>query len=470
MTQTAADGIPAHRLEAGFAGELVRPGDAGYDAARSVYNAMFDRRPALVARCAGAGDVKAALRFAREQDLPIAVRGGGHAISGSSVCDGGIVIDVGLMKGIEVDPGSRTVRAGAGLTWGELDRKTQAFGLATPGGRVSSTGIAGLTLGSGSGWLERAHGWTIDNLLSVDLVSAEGRLVRASADEHPELFWGLGGGGGNFGIATAFEYRLHPVGPELVGGLLLFPGQRAGAVLRAWRDLMAEAPDELGGGAAMLTAPPAPFVPEGLRGRPACGLVVCWFGAPERAGPAIAPLRALKPAADLVGPLPYTALQALTDPLMPPGLHSYWRCELMGELPDAAIDVFVEHAVAAPSARTLSLFEPKGGAIRRRDEDATALGGRDAAYTVYALAQWEAGSDPDANIAWARAMTDALRPFTRPGVALNFVGDADQSRVRATFGARKHDRLVAIKDAWDPDNVFRLNHNIRPSGTARASA
>jgi FAD/FMN-containing dehydrogenase len=466
MHETAAYEIQARELEAGFGGELVRPHHAGYDAARSVHNGMFDRRPVLIARCAGTADVQAALRFAREHDLLIAVRGGGHAISGSSVCDDGIVIDVGLMKGIHVDPRARTVRAGAGVTWGELDRETQAFGLATTGGRVTSTGIAGLTLGSGSGWLERTYGWTIDNLLSVDLVTAGGRVVTASADEHPELFWGLRGGGGNFGIATSFEYRLHPVGPELVGGLLLFPAGRAGTVLRAWRDVMAGAPDELGGAAAILTAPPEPFVPAELWGRPACGLVVCWFGAPEKAEPALAPLRALSPAADLVGPLPYTALQGLIDPMMPRGLHSYWRSELMDELPDPAIDAFLEHALAAPSPRTLSIFEPKGGAIARVDEDATALGGRDAAYTVYALGQWEAGADAGANIAWARALTDALRPFTRPGVALNFVGDEGENRIRATFGARKHARLVALKDAWDPDNVLRLNQNIRPSRLA----
>jgi FAD/FMN-containing dehydrogenase len=466
MTGKAGYELESGELERNFGGELIRPHHPGYDAARMVHNAMFDRRPVLIARCHGVADVQAALRFAREHDLLIAVRGGGHAISGTSICDDGLVIDLGPMKGIRVDPRARTVRAEAGLTWGELDRETQAFGLATTGGRVTTTGIAGLTLGSGSGWLERTHGWTIDNLLSVDLVTADGRLVSASADEQPELFWGLRGGGGNFGIATSFEYRLHPVGPELLGGILLFPTGRAGAVLRAWRDAMAQAPDELGGAAAVITAPPEPFVPAELRGRPACALVVCWFGAPERAERAVEPLRALRPAADLVGPIPYTALQALLDPMMPRGLHSYWKSDLMDELADPAIDAFLRHALAAPSPLTLSVLEPKGGAIARLDEDATALGGRDAAFTVYALAQWAAGADPEPNIEWARAMADAMRPFTRPGVALNFVGDEGEERVRSSYGPEKYARLVALKDAFDPGNVFRMNQNIRPSKTA----
>jgi len=463
VTETAAYELDARELEASFRGELIRPHDARYDAVRRVHNAIFDRRPVLIARCTGVADAQAALRFARDHDLLVAVRGGGHAVSGTSVCDDGVVIDLSLVKGVRVDPRARSARAGAGLTWAELDRETQAFGLATTGGRVTSTGIGGFTLGSGSGWLERVHGWAVDNLLSADVVTADGRVLTASADEHPELFWGLRGGGGNFGIVTSFEYRLHPVGSELLGGMLLFPAERADGILRGWRDVMTEAPDELGGAAGILTAPSEPFVPAELQGKHACALVLCWFGAPERGEQAIEPLHALRPAADLVGPIPYTGLQTLLDPMMPPGLHDYWKSELMDELDDAAIDAFVEHALGAPSPLSFSVIEPKRGAIARVDEDATALGGRDAKYAFFAIGQWSADAEPEPNLAWARTFVDAMRPFTRPGIALNFVGDEGQERVRSTYGPEKYARLVALKDQYDPDNVFRLNQNVLPS-------
>jgi len=454
---------------AGFRGEIIRRGDDGYDAARAVFNAMFDRHPALIACCTGVADVIAAVNFARENDLMVAVRGGGHSVPGYGVCDGGIVIDLSPMKGIRVDPDARTVHAQAGVTWGEFDRETQVFGLAVTGGRVTHTGISGLTLGSGSGWLERKYGLTCDNLISADVVTADGRFLKASEAENEDLFWGLRGGGGNFGIVTSFEYRLHPVGPILLGGMLLYSFSRAGELLRFWRDYMETAPDELGGATAFLTAPPAPFVPEHMKGQIVVGLIICYAGPSEEGEEWVQPFKELGPEVDLVQPMPYTVIQTLLDPGSPPGRNNYWKAENLDGLGDEAINTIVTHAARMTSPFTHVVVQPMGRAISRVGEDESALGGRDAAYALHALSIWENPAESDTHIAWTREFLEALEPFSTPGISLNFTSDQSEDKLKASFGSGKYERLVALKNECDPTNLFRLNQNIKPStnGTAR---
>ncbi len=458
LMATAAD----TGLGSAFDGETIMPGHPEYDDARSVFNAMIDRRPELIARCRTPGDVAAAIAYARERDLPLAVRGGGHGVVGYAVCDGGVVIDLSPMKEIEVDAPAGRVRAAGGVLWGELDRATQAFGLATTGGRISTTGITGLTLGSGSGWLERKHGFSADNLLAADVVTADGRLVRAAEDENPDLFWALRGGGGNFGVVTALEYRLHPVGPVVLGGLMMFSPESGPELVRHWRDFMECAPDAVGSALVGITAPPAEFVPAALRGRPAFGMVVVHFGDVEEGRELLRPLREeIAPAIDLVAPIPYVALQQLLDPMNPPGRQQYWKSENMPALPDAAIDVWVEHCLEPSSPFTQVVLEPRGGACARVDEDATPLR-RDAAFNAAVFTQWDDPAETDRHVAWTRDMAAALEPHTISGAVLNYTSDTGEDRVRATFGAAKYARLAAAKREWDPDNVFRLNQNIRP--------
>jgi FAD/FMN-containing dehydrogenase len=449
---------------ANFRGELIRPQDAGYDAARAVFNAMIDRRPALIARCTGVADVTAAVNFARENELVVAVRGGGHSVPGYATCDGGIVIDLSPMKGVWVDPEARTVRAQAGLTWGEFDRETQHFGLAVTGGRVTHTGIAGQTLGSGSGWLERKYGLTCDNLLSAEVVTANGEFLKASEKENEDLFWGLKGGGGNFGIVTSFEFRLHPVGPIVLGGMLLHPFSRAKELLRFWRDYIEAAPDELSVSPAILTAPPAPFVPEHMKGQLAAGLIVCYAGSPQEGEEVVRHLKEFgPPEVDLVQPMPYTVVQTLIDPANPPGRRNYWKAENMNELSDEAIDTLVGHTATITSPFSVILIEPKGHAISQVGEDETAIGGRDAAHTLYAFSMWENPSEDDTHITWTRELMEAMGDFTTPGVSLNFTSDQGQERVKDFFGRDgKYERLIALKNEYDPNNLFRLNQNIRP--------
>jgi FAD/FMN-containing dehydrogenase len=467
MTETAVAESALRELDAGFGGDLIRPDDPGYNAARTVFNAMIDRRPALIARCTGVADILAALDFAQTHDLPIAVRSGGHGVAGNAVCDDGIVLDLTPMRGVRVDPERRTARANGGVLWGELDRETQAFGLATPGGRVSTTGVAGLTLGSGSSWLERRHGLTVDNLLSVDVVTADGRLLRASEEENEELFWGLRGGSGNFGIATSFEFKLHPVGPTVVGGFLLHHAERGREGLRFYRDFIAKAPDDVGGSPAFITAPPAPFIPHHLHGAPMFGFIVCYFGPPEEAEKALRPLREYgPPELDLVQPMPYAALQSMIDNANTPGRQNYWKAEFLRELSDEAIDTIAEHAAGVTSPLSLVILEPKGGAIARRPEDATPLGRRDAAFAFYVFSMWDDPDEAERHIAWTRAFAEAMEPYTTTGIYLNFTSDTGEGRVRSTYGPEKYDRLVALKDQYDPTNFFRFNQNIKPSGAA----
>jgi len=463
MDQRYTPGPDLRELDGSFRGELIRPGEAAYEDARRVFNGMIDRRPALIARCTGVADVVAAVIFARASGLEVAVRGGGHSVSGYGTCDGGLVIDLSPMKGVWVDPGERRARAQAGLTWGEFDRETQLFGLAVTGGRVSGTGISGLTLGGGSGWLERRLGFTVDNLLSVEMVTAEGGLVRATEEENEELFWGVRGGGGNFGIATSFEFALHPVGPLLLGGMLLYPAEQAPGILRFYREFMRGAPDELGGGCAFLTAPPEPFIPEHVRGTKLIAVIVCYAGGVEEGEAAIQPLKKhLPPAMDMVRPMPYTELQTLLDAANPPGMQHYWKAGFLDELPDEAIDVLVEHAGRMASPLTVLALFPMGGAISRVGEDETPLGPRGAAYNYHALAQWAEPSEAGRHVGWAGELEAALRPWTGERTYLNFIGDEGEERVRTGYGPEKYRRLAGLKKRYDPDNLFHLNQNIRP--------
>ena len=455
---------PATTIELpGFRGELLRSGDEGYDAARQVFNGMIDRRPALIARCAGSDDVAAAVNLAREQDLPLSIYGGGHGVTGSAVVDAGICADLRTLKGVEVDPDTRTVRAEAGLTWGELDAATQEHGLAVTGGRVSETGISGLALGSGSGWLERKLGFTCDNLVKAEVVTASGELVVASEEENADLFWGLRGGGGNFGVVTAFHFRLHPIGPIVLGGMLMYPAAMARELVRFFRDFMLGAPDEVGAALAFITAPPAEFVPEPVRGQPVVGVVVCYAGPAEEGEEALRPLREFgPPGVDLVQPMPYVALQQLLDPANQKGLQNYWTADFLAELPDEAVDVLVEHGTRPVSPLTQVLLAAGGGAIARVGEDATAFGQRTAPWNLHFLSMWADPADTEQNIAYTRAFATAMKPWTTGRAYLNFIGDEGKGRVEAAFGPEKYARLQALKQKWDPDNLFRHNQNIPP--------
>jgi len=451
-------------LAAGFGGQLVQPGDPDYDRARAVFNGMIDRRPALVARCRGPADVVAAVRFARAQELLVAVRAGGHSVPGYGVCDGGIVIDVAPMKGIWVDPEAGTARAQSGLLWGEFDRETQLFGLATTGGRRTTTGVAGQTLGSGSGWLERKFGLTCDNLLAAELVTADGEIVRADESHNPDLLWGLRGGGGNFGVVTSLDLRLHPVGPIVTGGMMVWPRARAAEVLRFWRDYIETAPDDFGSAPGFLVAPPAPFIPDHLQGQPAFGLIVCCAGSPEDGAALVKPFREFAPDLDMVQPMPYTVAQSLIDEATPHGLHNYWKAENLPELSDSGIDTLIDTAAGMPSPLSMIILEPKGRAITGVGEADSALGGRDAAHTLYAFSMWTDPAESDTHVAWTRSLMDAMAPFTIPGVSLNFTSDQQEAKAKESFGsADKNRRLTALKDHYDPTNFFRLNQNIRPS-------
>jgi FAD/FMN-containing dehydrogenase len=448
-------------------GGLLRPGEEGYEQARALWNGAVDTHPGLIARCHGAADVLAAVRYARDASLLVAVRGGGHNVAGTASCDGGLVIDLSAMKGVRVDPAARTAWAQPGLLWGELDHETQAFGLATVGGIVTHTGIAGLTLGGGIGWLMRKHGLTCDNLLAVDLVTAGGQLLRASEREHPELFWGVRGGGGNFGVVTGFRYRLHRVGPTVLAGPVFFAAADAPRLLRWYRDFAAAAPDELTTVVNLRHAPPLAFVPEHLHGVPVVSIVACWAGAVERGERVLEPLRRHgRPLLDLIAPRPYLAHQGTFDATVPHGLHYHWRSEYLHALDDQAIDTLLAHAWESRSPRSYTIMFQLGGAVGRVDEEATAFGGRAAGFAVNvnAVALPEEYAE---QAAWARRFGQALRPLSA-GVYLNFLDDEGQDRVRSAYGPARYERLVALKDAWDPENFFRRNQNIRPSGATSA--
>lgn len=414
---------------------------------------MIDKHPALIARCAAAADAIAAVNFARDHDILVSVRGGGHNVAGNAVCDGGLMIDLSMMKSVRVDPASRTARAEPGVTWGELDAETQAFGLATTGGVVTTTGIAGFTLGGGVGWLNGLHGLACDNLLSADVVTADGRLLRASASENEDLFWAIRGGGGNFGVVTSFEYQLHPLGLVLAGPVF-HPVERAHEVLRFYRDFAANAPDELTAEAGFLTDPD---------GNQLIGIVVCYAGDIAVGERLIAPLREFgPPIADLIGPMPYTSLQSMFDAAFPSDRQNYWKSSLLPALSDGAIETIIEHASVMPSPYSMTFIHHYHGAYNRVDAAETAYPHRDAHHDVLILANWTDPSESDAHVGWARDFFRALQPHVARNAVPNFMGsDEEDERVQSTYG-ENYDRLVTVKEKYDPANFFRMNLNIRP--------
>jgi FAD/FMN-containing dehydrogenase len=463
INTTIAEGSIAELAES-LRGQLIRPGDAEYDEARTIWNGAHDRHPALIVRCAGVADVIRAVEFARSEQLLVAVRGGSHSIPGFSTCDGGIVIDVSGMKGVRVDPRGRTATAQTGLTWSEFDHETQAFGLATTGGLVSTTGIAGFTLGGGIGWLMRKHGLTCDNLIGADVVTADGRLVRASEEENPELFWGLRGGGGNFGIATSFDYRVHPVGPTVYGGPVFYPGELAGDILRFYREWAPSAPDEATTAISLATAPPAPFIPEEWHGKRMVAFISVWAGDHEEGARALQPVRELgEPIADLLGPIPYVAMQSLLDPLWGAGAHNYFKAGWMRALDDPAVDTLVRYHQDASSPKSEIHVHQMGGAVGRVPADATAFGDRSGDFMLNVIGSTFTAEGFAEAVQWAQDLHVTIEPSLSGGSYVNFLPEEGEERVRASYGERTFDRLQALKDEYDPSNLFRLNQNIPPS-------
>ena len=446
--------LPWNALETAIGGDLLLPDNPGYDEARRVWNGMIDRRPAAIARARTTDDVVAAVRFAREHGLEIAVRGGGHNAAGLAVLDDGLVIDLTEMNLVQVDPERRTARAGGGATWGDFDAATQAHGLATTGGAISMTGIAGLTLGGGLGMLMRSRGLACDNLIGAEVVLADGSVVRTSETERPELLWGLRGGGGNFGVVTEFEYRLSPL-DGMYAGLLLYSRDRAAEAFRTYREQTASAPDELSTFFAMLSTPD---------GVPVVAFVPAYAGDAAAGAAAVAGFRAMgEPIADLVGPMPYVAMQQMLDAGFQPGAHVYWRSHFLTGIPDEAMDILVVGANTAPSPMSSVLIEHLGGAVARVGKDETAFDHRDAEYNFAVIAVWNDPAEAEANIAWARGVWEAMQPFAR-GAYVNYLGVGDGAeRVRAAYSPEKYARLAALKREVDPENLFRRNQNIPPA-------
>jgi FAD/FMN-containing dehydrogenase len=464
-SQGGADSLT---LAEGFKGQAIRPGQPGYDEARAVINGSIDKRPALVVQPRGAADVIDAVNLARDAGLPLGVKCGGHSVAGNGTVEGGILVDLSSLKGVRVDPAARTARANGGVLVGEFDRETQLFGLAAPLGRVTTTGIGGFTLGGGYGWLSPKYGLACDNLISADVVTADGRLVTASESENADLFWGIRGGSSNFGVVTSFEFRLHPVGPMVLAGLIAHPlDGRAGDLVRGYRDYVESAPEELVTALAVVLAPPAPFVPEWAIGKPTLAMIAFYVGDPEAGKPVVAPLKALgKPVADIVQPMPYTAFQAMLDGFSPNGLMNYHRgIHLRGSLSDAAIDAYIgattEIAQVMSPLTQLILFR-HGGAVSRVPDDAMAAGNRDATYMAHPIAIWPDPSQAKIHLDAVRRFSDAMAPFATGGVYLNFEPDEGEQKVRAGYGNAKYERLVALKEKWDPENLFRVNQNVRP--------
>ncbi|MGZ8649692.1 MAG: FAD-binding oxidoreductase [Solirubrobacteraceae bacterium] len=444
-------------------GGVHEPGDASYEDTCTLFNTMIERRPRLVAECIVIDDVVAALAFARDHELPIAVRAGGHSVAGLSLCDDGVVLDVRGIADIDVDADRRMVRVGGGAIWADVDRATQAHGLATTGGRVSTTGVAGLALGGGSGWLERKHGLACDNLVAAELVTWDGRIVRASEDENPELLWALRGGGGSFGVVTALELKLHPLGPEVFGGLALFGAARAHEVLRTFRDVMNDAPDELSLACAVFTAPEDDDVPPELWGRPAVAILGMWAGSVADGERALTPIRALSPDADFFGPTGYADFQCSVDD--PPGYRNYWTAENVVDLPDEAIDVLVRRATELPAGPSQLFIVAWGGVIRRFGPEHSPLAGRETRFIVHPLLLWEDPADDDRCRTIARAFRSDMRRWSTGATYPNFLGDEGTTRMRAAFGASA-ERLAAVKVEWDPHGLFRTHQAIRTTAAA----
>jgi FAD/FMN-containing dehydrogenase len=453
LSSVVLDETTIETFRTSLRGELLLPDDAGYDAARAVHNGMIDKHPALIARCAGATDVMRAVDLAREHGLEVSVRGGGHNVTGNAVSDGGLMIDLSLMKGLRIDPVARTARCEAGLTWGEVNHDAQVFALAATGGFVGTTGVAGLTLGGGLGWLLRKHGLACDNLLSADVVTADGQFLTVDAQQYPDLFWGLRGGGGNFGIVTSFEFRLHAAGTVLAGPII-YPLAQAGQALRFYRDFAAIAPEELTSGVLFATLPDV---------GPVAAIGFVYAGPVEDAEAAVHPLRAFgAPVADAVQPMPYSAAQSMVDAFWPRGLQNYWKSTFLRDLSDEAIDTLVDHFATVPSPQTVAVLEHFGGAMERIAPEATAFPHRQLDFDVVITAMWTDPADAERNIAWAREFWDALRPFAPAAVYVNYLGVEGEERVRAAYGAN-YDRLAALKTRYDPTNLFHLNQNVPPT-------
>ena len=449
-------------LRTAFRGSLIAAGDDKFDEARKVWNGMIDRRPRLIAQCSGAADVIAAVNFARTHGLLVAVRGGGHSWPGHSVCDDGLMIDLSRMRGVRVDLATKTVRAQGGALWGDVDHESQAFGLATSGGVVSTTGIGGLTLGGGSQtWLIRRYGSTADNLVSADVVTAAGDLLRASETENADLFWAIRGGGGNFGVVTSFEYRLHPVGPLVLAGPTFFLWDRAKEITDFYLEYVQELPDELTTVLYYWTAPPAPFLPESLHGQPVVIIAACYAGAAKAGEGVVAPIRALKPAADMLGPLPYTGLQAMFDPLFPKGIYSYAKSDYFDVIPTAMVDDMIAWAERKPTPLSLTHLNHFGGAMSRVANDATPFAHRDAMFAFSQDAFWEGPEATAPNVTWVKDYWQAMRTHSPRGAYVNFMADEGEDRVRESYRGN-YDRLLQIKRKYDPANLFRLNQNIKP--------
>jgi FAD/FMN-containing dehydrogenase len=451
-------------LKSRFRGKLIVPADPQYDTARAVFNAAIDRRPGLIAQCAGPDDVVRAVNLAREKNLVLAVRGTGHNVAGFAVCDEGLVIDLSPMKAIAVDPQARTVRVEGGCTWGEVNDALQPFGLAATGGFVSITGVSGLTLGGGLGWLVRKHGLALDNLLSADVVLADGRLVTASPDQNEDLFWAIRGGGGNFGVVTSFVFQAHPVGTVLAG-IVLHPAAAAPDAIRRWRDLEVGTPDESTQGALLFHFPDDPSAPEPLRGAPVVGLGGVYAGPPENGEKLLRPLREhASRLVDTFQPMPYNAAQRMADFLWPAGLYNYWKSSYLRTLSDAAIDVFVDFFARVPSKRTVIVLEHNGDSAWDRVPDgATAFGHRGWPYNFVVTSAWSDARETEENVRWTRALFAALRPYLAPGAYVNYLGgDEGVDGLKAAYGA-KLSRLAALKEKFDPTNLFRLNQNIAPA-------
>jgi len=433
---------------------VIRPADGEYDAARRIWNASIDRRPGLIVRCTGLADVIAAVNFARDHELLVAIRGGGHNVGGRALCDGGMVIDLSRMKGIHVDAEAKRVRVQPGVLLGELDRETHIYGMAVPAGVVSRTGIAGLTLGGGVGWLVRKYGLTCDNVISFEIVTADGAVRGVSADEHPDLFWALRGGGGNFGVVTSFEFKLHPVSTVL-GGMVVYPRERATELLKFFRDFTADAPDELGTYFGLINTPD---------GTPVTAFLTCYNGDLATGEKVLAPMRrAGSPLMDVIAPIPFPQMQTLLDAAVPDGSQNYWKSAFLKDLNDDAIGTIVQHANQATSPMTAVLVEQYGGAASRISPDATAFSQRQAQYDLGILAQWADRGDSDRHVAWARAFASAMTPHSAGGYLLNFLGEEGADTIRAAFGAN-YDRLVEVKTRYDPSNFFRVNQNVEPKG------
>ncbi len=450
-------------LQLQLRGSLCLADEAGYDEARTVWNAMIDRRPAAVVRCHGASDVMRAVRLARDNGLLLAVRGGGHNISGNAVCEGGLLIDLSPMRSVRVDPKTRSARVEPGVTLGEFDKEAQAFALATPLGINSTTGVAGLTLGGGFGWLSRKFGFTVDNLTSADVVTADGTLLQANATDNPDLFWGIRGGGGNFGVVTSFEFKLHPIGPEVVSGLIVHPFARARELLAGYRQVAARAPDELTIWVVLRKAPPLPFLPAETHGKEIVVFAVCYTGEPAKAQEALAPLRALgEPIADVIGLQPYAAWQTAFDPLLTPGAYNYWKSHNFTALSDGLIDTLVDSIGTLPTAECEVFIAQLGGASGRIAADATAFPHRDANFVMNVHTRWREREDQEASIKWARGLFAATAVHATGGVYVNFMPEDETDRVAGAYGSN-YARLTALKAKYDPDNLFRLNQNIQPT-------